>query len=58
MRFNRYTMILILLAAVSHVISIYVFHQGILAYLLAIIFLLIAGYSTKFTKSKDENQTK
>ncbi|MFT4402330.1 hypothetical protein ACMX2I_20505 [Bacillus sp. SW14] len=57
MRFNRYTMILILLAAVSHVISIYVFHQGILAYLLAIIFLLAAGYSTK-TKPKDENQTK
>ncbi|CAN2253615.1 hypothetical protein STFR1_50109 [Bacillus vallismortis] len=58
MRFNRYTMILILLAAASHVISIYVFHQGILAYLLAIVFLLAAGYSTKSTKPKDENQTK
>ncbi|CAI6257284.1 hypothetical protein NRS6120_07955 [Bacillus subtilis] len=53
MRLNIYTIIFIILAVVSNLISIFVFHQGILAYVLAIIFLLAAGYSTKFTKPKD-----
>lgn len=53
-RFNIYTTILLILASASHLISILVFHQGILAYILSIIFLLAAGYSTTFTKPKDQ----
>ncbi|WP_142283988.1 hypothetical protein, partial [Bacillus subtilis] len=56
LRLNIYTIIFIILAIASNLISIFVFHQGILAYVLAIIFLLVAGYSTKFTKPKDQNK--
>ncbi len=56
MRLNVYTIIFIILAIASNLISIFVFNQGILGYVLAIIFLLAAGYSTKFSKTKDENR--
>ncbi|KRT93103.1 hypothetical protein AB447_203990 [Bacillus glycinifermentans] len=56
MRLNIYTIIFIILAIASNLISIFVFNQGILGYILAIVFLLAAGYSTKFTKSKDQNR--
>jgi|GEM_PF-5797059 len=56
MRLNVYTIIFIILAIASNLISIFVFHQGILGYILAIIFLLAAGYSTKSTKSQNQNR--
>ncbi|MBV5121215.1 hypothetical protein M1D69_16090 [Bacillus sp. PK3-037] len=57
MRLNIYTIIFIILAAAFNLISIFILHQGILAYVLAIIFLLAAGYSTKFpSKPKDQNK--
>lgn len=56
MRLNVYTIIFIILAIASNLISIFVFNQGILGYILAVIFLLAAGYSTKFTKSQNQNR--
>jgi len=56
MRLNVYTIIFIILAIASNLISIFVFNQGILGYILAVIFLLAAGSSTKFTKSQNQNR--
>ncbi|MDA1476453.1 hypothetical protein [Bacillus changyiensis] len=53
MRFNIYTFLFLFLAIVSHLIAIFIFNQGVVAYILAILFLLAAGYSTKFSKSKE-----
>ncbi|WP_202923611.1 MULTISPECIES: hypothetical protein [Bacillus] len=56
MRLNMYTIILIILAAAFHLVFIFMFHQGILAYGFAIIFLLAAGYSTTFTTPKNQDK--
>ncbi|NPC94209.1 hypothetical protein HOO54_18780 [Bacillus sp. WMMC1349] len=53
MLFNIYTFLFLILAIASHLIAIFIFNQGIVAYILAILFLLAAGYSTKFSKTKD-----
>ncbi|MED2964894.1 hypothetical protein P4273_13410 [Bacillus swezeyi] len=47
MCFNLYTVLFIILAVFSNLIIMYVFHQGVLAYIAAVVFLLLAAYSTK-----------
>lgn len=56
LRFNIYTYIFMFIAVVSNLVFIYVFEQGILAVVLAIIFLILAGYSTTFNLENKDSE--
>ncbi|MCY7777977.1 hypothetical protein P9D36_18400 [Bacillus haynesii] len=47
MRLNLYAVVFIMLAALSNVVLLYVFDQGVLAYTSAVIFLFAAAFCTK-----------
>jgi len=47
LRLNLYAVVFIMLAVLSNVVLLFIFDQGVLAYISAVIFLLAAACCTK-----------
>lgn len=56
MRLNLFTFIFLILAIGSSLISIYVFDQGLIGIVLAVLLLVIAAYTTKFNQPEEQKR--